>query len=681
MRYYLLLIAFFFPLFLFSQTDTLLVAPDVVLPELTIEADRIAPTSLRQPYAVSTYEATEIQDSRQQLSLQEYISHVPGLFSLNANNYAQDLRISMRGFGARSAFGIRGIKLIVDGIPETTPDGQGQIDNLNLGIIERIEVLKGPASALYGNASGGVINIETLNQIDSNFIAFRPTVGAFGLQQYQLKGGIKNERQQLIGQLSHTETDGYRVQSGVQNTNLNLRFQQKINQASNLQLQFNFTDSPIADDPGGLTLEEVNADRQQARGRNVQFQTGEAVQQWKAGASFQSSLKNNIAWNTYGFYSQRDFEGRLPFENGGWIDLNRDYFGQGTSIKYVSYLARRHRIHVQTGYDVAVQRDDRQRYRNLEGTRGETTLDQLEQFSNLGLYALGDWRVEKWRVNVGARYDWNWIGLEERLGDENTTTNLSAFNPSIGVNYLIRPNWSAFASYRSSFETPTLNELSANPTNEAGFNEDLQPQEADNYELGLKYESSDGLSFDVTAFQIRTSNDLVPFELEAFPDRVFFRNAGETVRNGLEVSSTWVFQPQWQASLSYTLSDFRYTTYNLPDGDFTGKELPGIPKHLASLLITHQSAKGLLLRTQLRYQGDFFAEDANAVLVDEAWIADVSIAYPITLKRLQLQPFFGANNLFNTAYFDNIRINAFGNRFYEPAAELNIYGGVKFTID
>ncbi|MEM1324582.1 MAG: TonB-dependent receptor [Bacteroidota bacterium] len=676
MKPFLLLFLFSIPIFSTAQKDTTLLEGDLVT--FTIQADRIQPSSLRQPYAVSTYKATELQETRQQLSLQEYVSHIPGLFSLNANNYAQDLRISMRGFGARSAFGIRGIKLIVDGIPETTPDGQGQVDNLNLGIIERVEVLKGSASALYGNASGGVINIQTISLIDSNFLSFRPTIGAFGLQQYQLKGGLANEKQQLIGHIAHTRTDGYRVQSGLQSTNLNLRFRQQLNKNANLRLQFNFVDSPIADDPGSLNLEAVETDRRQARDRNVLFQTGEAIQHWKTGATYQTILRK-YAIKSYGFFAQRNFEGRLPFENGGWIDLNRNYFGQGLNVERFG-LFRGAEYYIHLGYDWAVQRDDRQRFRNLEGTRGEVTLDQLEQFSNLGLYALGDWEWNNWHINLGLRYDWNWIGVDENIGDRDENINLTAFNPSIGINYYWFNNWSVFGSYRSSFETPTLSELSANPTNEGGFNENLDAQEADNFELGVKYQGRAGLGFELTAFRVLTTNDLVPFELADFPDRTFFRNAGETVRNGVEANMSYIFSPKWQASLSYTLSDFRYVAYNLPNADFSGRELPGIPKHLASFLLTHQAKDGLLLRTQLRYLGDFFAEDANQVQIDDTWIADLSLAYPFSLPALRLQPFIGINNLFDVRYFDNVRINAFGNRYYEPAAGLNIYGGIKFQL-
>lgn len=665
-----------FPAFLFAQTDTI---PIQEIPVLTIEATRIPTTRLEQPFAISTYQATALQETRQQLSLQEYISHLPGLFSLNANNFAQDLRISIRGFGARSAFGIRGIKLIVDGIPETTPDGQGQIDNLNLGIIEQIEVLKGPSSALYGNASGGVVNIRTLENVDDSFVEFSPTFGAFNLQQYQLKGAWKGEQQQLVAQATHTRTDGYRAQSGVQNNNVNLRFQQTWNDKHKLQLQLNITDSPIAEDPGSLTLEEVEEDRRQARDRNILFQTQETIQQWKLGSSYDWQLTDNQQLTTYVFYSERDFEGRLPFENGGWINLDRNYFGQGVSYRWNTDVFKQNNI-LQIGYDLAAQGDDRRRFLNEEGERGNNVLDQLERFQNIGLYALNHWKSERWTLTAGLRYDWNRLAVEDQIAENSSRIDLSALNPSVGFNYLIINNLHLYGNYRSSFETPSLSELSANPSNETGFNKDLKPQRADNYELGLKGALKQQLIFDATIFHIRTENDLVPFELEAFPDRTFFRNAGATDRTGAELLLEWRWRPNWAISTAYTFSDFRYRDYQLPEGDFEGNELPGIPKHLISLLFSHSVPDGFSFRLQTRYIGDFFAEDANAVTIPAATVVDISAAYPFYVKDFKLLPFFGVNNLLNMNYFDNIRINAFGNRFYEPAAGTNIYGGLRFHI-
>jgi len=300
----------------YGQTST---TPAQEIDTVYIKSARISTTAQKLPAAISVYQATVNDATRQQLSLQEYTQQTPGLFAQNANNFAQDLRISIRGFGARSAFGIRGIKLIVDGIPETTPDGQGQLDNLNLGIIDRIEVLKGPSSSLYGNASGGVISIETIDEVKQTFSNWKATVGSYGFQNYQATAGIKSGNASYIFHGNYITSDGYRDQSGFQQYNFNVKANFKISDKFSLKALVNYSDSPQADDPGGINLESVEEDRRQAREQNVLFETGETIQQFKAGLSAIWKLNPNTTAEGYLFYNNRQFEGRLPFVKGDYL--------------------------------------------------------------------------------------------------------------------------------------------------------------------------------------------------------------------------------------------------------------------------------------------------------------------------------------------------------------------------
>ena len=660
-----------------AQTDSLkLIALDFV----EVKALRISSLLQEQPFSISTYTTSPLQDTRQQLSLQEYLTHVSGLFSLNATNYAQDLRISIRGFGARSAFGIRGVKIIVDGIPETTPDGQGQIDNLNLGLIEKIEVLKGPSSALYGNASGGVLHITTKQDFDTDFLEAGLTLGSYQNQQYQLSGGLAKKNTKLIFQAAHTLTDGYRDQSGLQNTNLNLRWFQKITNKSKINFQANYTNSPIGDDAGGLTLEEVNTNRRQARDRNVQFKTGESIRQFKIGSTYTYELKEHQNIQLYAFYNTRDFEGRLPFNFGGLIDLKRDYFGQGghyslkTDFTYgVNTL--------QVSYNYATQSDKRQRFTNEDGIRGNNTLDQIESFNTIAFYALDHLRIQKWFFTGGIRFDSNTLkATDEKLddGDQSGSRNLSSLNPSLGINYQLDKGLNLYGNFRSSFETPALSELSANPSGEDGFNTSLNPQQALNYELGIKGFLGSRLKFDLALFHITTKNDLVPFELEAFPDRSFFRNAGASSRNGIEFFAKLALHEKLALQGNYTYSNFTYTDYTLPTGDFSENNLPGIPKHHTALSLLYENTNGFNARLQHRFVDIVYANDANTVSEPSYHIVDFSMNYRIKTKHNVWAPFLGINNLLDTAYNDNIRINVFGSRYYEPAPGINFYAGIRF---
>ena len=304
---------------------------------------------------------------------------MPSLFIQNANNFAQDLRISLRGFGARSAFGIRGIKIIIDGIPETTPDGQGQLDNLPLGLLKSFEVLRGPSASLYGNASGGVIYLNTIDQLEEETFQLQSRFGAYGFQSYQFNTYLKEAKTSALIHLSRTQTNGFRKNSGFKQNLLNIKVNNTITPKSTLKLQLNYTNSPRAEDPGGITLEDTEADWSQARQRNVEYDTFESVDQFKTGLTWHQGLGDLWKLDTYGFYSFRDFYGKLPFENGGIIDLNRNYFGLGSQL---TYKQNRHLWKI--GVETAQQSDQRDRYINLTGSQGALSFSQLEKFRNFG---------------------------------------------------------------------------------------------------------------------------------------------------------------------------------------------------------------------------------------------------------------------------------------------------------
>ncbi len=665
------------------------------LDTIVLQSSRIKSNLQKLPAAVFSYKTTPADAARQQLALQEYLFDAPGVFTQNANNFAQDLRISIRGFGARSAFGIRGIKLIVDGIPETTPDGQGQLDNLNLGIIDNIEVIKGPSSSLYGNASGGVIVISTIDQYKNKDISrpngtvangvfrLKPVYGSYGFQQYQATAGFGTTKANYLLHGSYATSDGYRDQSGFEQYNFNGKSNFRVGEDLKITGILNYSNSPVAEDAGGLTLEEVEANRRQARSRNVDFQTEEDIQQLKIGTSIQWEINDDWQLNNYQFYNYRDFNGLLPFEFGGIIDLQRNYIGHGTSVNYkVSSNT------LSLGYDIGYQNDNRRRFFNLEGIQGGQTLNQQERFTAIGVYAIDHFTVNKWLFTAGLRYDYNQIEVEDRLlanGNDSGDIVLNTINPSIGVSFEWFKNHQVYTTLSTSFETPALSELSADPDGGQGFNEDLDPQRAINYEIGFKGSPLPNLSYQLALFLIDTQDDLVPFELEAFPDRTFFRNAGRTRRQGIEIAAQYAFAipmiiGTWNATASYTYSDFEYRDFVLPNGDFSGNVLPGIPRSTTSFQLRYGKPKGFNASVQSSLVGRLYANDSNTVVVDGYELINLRLGYTIALKKMKILPFFGINNLFDTTYNDNVRINAFGGRFFEPAPGINGYGGVSFEF-
>ena len=655
----------------YSQTDPV---PSQKLDTVFLQSSRIISTLQKIPAAVSVYQTTQDDATRQQLSLQEFTQQSPGLFAQNTNNFAQDLRISIRGFGARSAFGIRGIKLIVDGIPETTPDGQGQLDNLTLGIIDRIEIVKGPSSSLYGNASGGVIDIQTIDEVEKPFSHWKGSVGSYGFQNFQATGGINSENATYIFHGNYVASDGYRDQSGFKQVNTNFKAKFDISDRLTIRALLNYSDSPEADDPGSLTLEAVQENRRQARDFNVLFGTGEEIRQFKIGISTTWTKNKFTTVDSYLFYNNRQFDGKLPFEFGGIVDLGRDYLGQGTSITY-----SKGKNTLKAGYDFAYQNDDRQRFRNLEGIQGDQTLDQKERFTNLGIYITDHLEIDKWYITGGIRFDYNKLTADDAFlsnGDDSDDITLNAVNPSVGVNYAFAKTHNVYTNFSTSFETPALSELSANPNGDQGFNEGLEAQKATNYEIGFKGQFANAFRYQVAVFRIDTRDDLVPFELEAFPDRTFFRNAGKTARNGVEIEGVYAFAKAWTVSAAYAYSDFTYSDFTTPNGTFDGNALPGIPKHVGNISLQYRSKKGLYAGIQAAIVGLQYANDNNEAGVEGYENINIRGGYDFKYKNATIQPYIGINNVLDQAYTDNVRINAFGGRFFEPAPGFNGYGGV-----
>ena len=633
----------------------------ITLSEVALQAPKTETPRNQLPFSLSVQSVDEFQKIYQQLSLQEYLVAVPGLFTQNANNYAQDLRISLRGFGARAAFGIRGIKLIVDGIPETTPDGQGQLDNLPLGLLSSVEVLRGPSASLYGNASGGVLYLNTLDQLENETIQLQSRLGAYGFQSYQLNTSLKGEKTVALLHINRTKTDGFRQNSGFEQTLFNTKIKHRLSSKSTLQLQLNYTDSPRAEDAGGITLEDTEADWSQARQRNVAYDTYESVNQFKSGLRWQQDWGDQWNLDTYGFYTFRDFYGKLPFENGGIIDLTRNYYGFGSRLNYIQ---DKHRW--QIGIETAQQADQRDRYLNLNGAQGSLSFSQLESFGSFGIYILDEVRWEKVLLRTSLRYD------DLRLGADSVSEDQTyqVLNPSVGLSYEVAPQQRLFANFSSSFETPALSELSANPSGAEGLNLELEPARALNYELGWK-----GLwaktRMEANVFFIESTNEILPYELEAFPGRSFYRNAGATQRWGVEVFGSYQWE-QWELQASMTQAQYRFTENNTSEGN----TLPGIPNSQFFLQLGYTSLQNWQFQLTGEHIGSLYADTANAVQIEAFQKVRLQGGKTIALGNLELNLFAGINNLFDVRYFDNIRLNAFGGRYYEPAPGRNAFFGL-----
>ena len=639
------------------------------LENVIVKSTKINANTKQIPLSVSIKNFRDEKNYNSQSSFSDFTRNTPGLFTSSSNNFSQDLRISIRGFGARSAFGIRGIRLIVDGIPETTPDGQSQLDNLPLGLVSSIEILRGPNANLYGNSSGGVISINTLTDSSEKYYRNSGIFGAYQYQSLQKTRILDWNSSSLIIHYDKRRSNGYRDQSGYKSNILNLKYINDLDEKNKIIWQINHTDSPYAYDAGGLKLSEVENDRRQARKNNVDYDTYEKVKHLKTGVSWNHKRNENTFFDSYFFYQKRDFFTKLPFNFGGIILLDRNYYGLGTKYTKKYYLDNRNKTLV-LGLDYLNQSDDRKRYKNDFGVQGEMTFDQIEKFKSTGIYMLSQTNYDSGLlVRYGIRYDINDIGT-----DSSSSIILDKLNPSVGLSYKVNSNYNIFFSFGTSFETPTLNELSNNPNGE-GLNENLKSSSSINYEIGWR-KSISNLTLEAIAYAISSENEILPYELEQFPGKNFYQNVGSTSRYGLELNSQLFFKGG-RINLSYTLSKNKFEDFIIDNNNLADNLIPGIPSQMLDLDLIFKLSRGRSLIISNRLIGERYADNANETLISSYNLLNIKYSKEIFKKS---EIFLGVNNAFNQEYFDNIRINAFGKRYYEPAPKRNFYFGINFSF-
>jgi iron complex outermembrane recepter protein len=664
-----------------------------VLEEIVVTATLLERTLEKTPASVSVVIEDDIQLGRQQLALDEALSRVPGLFMQNRYNFAQDLRLSVRGFGARGQFGIRGVKVLVDGIPETLPDGLGSVDSIDLGSTSQIEVIRGPSSALYGNASGGVISLTSEGGRDVPQAELRVAAGGYEFAKSQLKFGGETGRLNYLVSISDQELEGYRAQSNYENKLLSGRFDVDLGRDRSLLTVISFTDQPVSDDPGGLTAAVAPVNPRSAAPNNVLFNAGESLEQQRLGFVYTTPAGERGTITARNYYAWRDFGNLLPVMSQGQVDLERDFVGGGVSYSYDGFWLDRPNRFI-TGVDFDDQSDDRLRYdNNVNGVRGPLSFDQNEHVTSYGVFLQNELSVsERVQLSFGVRYDEvefevtdRWFGNitpDNPSGDDSGAKKFTDTSPMVGLVVELTDAVNFYTTYSSAFETPTTTEF-ALPGGGGGFNQALVPQAASNFEVGLRGTIGDAQRYEVAVFTIDVEDELIGNEIPTAPGRFSFANAGETSRDGVEFS--WIAKPtdRIQTTVSYTYSDFTFTRFveNItiadPDGvDRSGNVIPGTPENLLFAEFSYRAPRGWFVAADAIYVDEQFGDSANNVVIADYTLANLRMGYEIELDSLVLSPFLGVNNLSDEAYTANARINAAANRYFEPGPGRTGYGGI-----
>ncbi|WP_417521090.1 TonB-dependent receptor family protein [Marinobacter sp.] len=652
---------------------------------ITVTAPVIERELYETPVSMSVIRSEAIKNGQPMLKLDETLSQVPGIYLQNQENYAQGERVAIRGFGSRAPFGVRGVMIVVDGIPYTLPDGQAQLDAIDLDSAERIEVIRGPASVLYGNAAGGVISVATTDgQRNPDQTSVRATGGSnrFGKLSLSNSGSAGNWSHNV--NLSALNYEGYRDQAEVEKYLFNSKLRWQMDSDRSITTIINLLDNPRSQDPGALTAEQVAEDRTQAGRFTEEYDTGQTVDQQVIGLQYQDLSAGAGELRGKVYYLRRNFEQQLPFPGPSRIDYNRDYFGASTDYRQSFKVAGLPFRYV-AGVEAREQRDDRIRTQmSFGGDLQGLTADELQTATSLSTFAQGDLNLtDQLILSIGGRFDRIQMDVSDEYlfdGDQSGDRTFREWSGSAGLSYRYLPNHQIFTNISTAFETPTFSEF-ANPSGVGGLNPDTQPQKSLNHELGLRGAFDYGMDYDLTLFWVDVRDELIPYQLPGPDDRTFYRNAGDTTRKGIEATAGWLLNQSWRLETALTLADYTFDEYTSGGNDYRGNRLPGLPEQLWSNRLQWQGLGGTFVTLETRYVGSTFADDANSVKVEDYWLANLRGGNTFYVgRKLLLKGFAGVRNLTDRNHFANVRINASNDRYYEPAAGRTWYAGLELSF-
>lgn len=654
------------------------------------------------PAAVTVVGATDVRRGQPSLGLDEALNNVPGVYVANRYNFSLDQRLTIRGFGARSNFGTRGVKILLDGVPQTLPDGQSQLTNVEFGAIDRIEVLRGSASSLYGNASGGVISLESEPADQGPFSQYvRAEGGAFGLFKWQTRTHGRMGAASATLSLSRTTLDGFRQQSAADLRLLNAGLDYALTGTDLLALRFNAADNPQAQNPGALTRAEYDANPDSAARSNILRGADKDVQQQQLALGYKHIGTDGSEYQVTTFGYLRDLANPLATPpptgvtatSGTYVQIGRAGGGvRATGSRIVGRGALAPRLTV--GLDYQYLRDDRRNFRSDAGVPTAVALiDQRETVSELGPFVQVQWApAQRVLLSAGARYDRVSFGVVDHLltdgVDNSGSRTMDNWNGNAGVSLLVSDALVPYVNVSSSFETPTTTELGNRPDDAGGFNDQLGPQRAWTYELGARGRVGGIVEYQVAGFLGRISDAIVQFQ--EVGGRAYFRNAGKTHNDGVEAGLSVLPVRGLKLFANYTYAAYTFADYKVvsPAGVDTldGNRLPGVPEHFARFGVRGDFGRGFAVDVDHTLSSSVYADDANtAANFIEGWGAGVTnlrVSWQGTVGRTAINPFVGVNNLFNKRYIGSVTINGFDRavnapRVIEPSPKINVYLGAE----
>lgn len=705
-----------------AQTSTAL-APVVVT------ATRTEAQSFDLPVAIDSVGAEQIRGNRLQANISESLNRVPGLVVQNRETYSQEQQVTLRGFGARSQFGIRGIRLVADGIPASTPDGQGGAGLFDLSTAERIEVLRGPFSALYGNHSGGVIQLFTEDGPADPTLSGSLAGGSYGTRRVNLKFGGSSGAVNAIGSVSRLETDGYRDWSSARKEQANAKLGIAVGRDSTLTVVANYLAQPGNLDPLGLTAAQMSQDRRQASPEALKYRTRRNLDNLQGGATFDTRLGPNDSLRFVAYSGSRSNEQYLPIlavaqnnirSSGAVSAFDRDFWGvgarwthawsSGTAVVGADFdRATEARKGFRSGFTTAVDAPST-RY----GDIGALKRNEDNTTTQSGIYGQGEWRLASdWSALGGLRYTRVTVDSRDKFictttrvtapgtaaglcsgatgaqsitvarfnPDDSGKADFSAWTPALGVVWKALPQLNVYGNVGRSFETPTLIEMAYRNIG-SGLNFDLRPSRSRHMEIGAKAVLAHDILLNAAAFRIDTRDEIV-VDQNIGGGRSTYKNAGRTQRTGVELSLQGSFGRGFSGYVAGTWLEARFKEdFNtLTNTVANGNRIPGIPQHSAYAEVRYQApGSGFNAALEGRWAGRVLANDTNRDQADGYFMAALSAGFEQRGKGWRVNEFLRVDNLFDRNYVGAVYVNDANGRYYAPAPGRNYLLGASFAL-
>ena len=680
------------PLLSFAQV----VPSDVtVIDPITVTATRRAERAFDVPASVDTIDSATLHDGQPQVNLSETLSRIPGVFAANRQNYAQDLQISSRGFGARAAFGVRGVRLYQDGIPVTMPDGQGQTGSFSLLSAQRIEILRGPFSALYGNASGGVISVFTEDPPAAPMAVLSGGGGSYGTGTLGAKVAGASGRVGAVVAASEFVTDGFRDHSSARRDITNAKLVLDATAATRLTLIGNMQYQPETQDPLGLNRAQWSANPRGVDPAAIQFDTRKTINQAQAGAALDHRFGENLELHVDAYGGRRMVRQYLalsgatpPSSSGGVTDLDRDFGGVGARIVWRGQALSRQLV-VTFGADVDRQHEARKGFVNVNGRLGDLRRDEDDTVRSYDVYAQADWALSpQWSVTAGVRtsrvrYASDDHYVTAQNPDDSGSQRFDDTSPVLGVVFHATDDVNVYASYGEGFETPTFAEL-AYRSGGTGLNFALQPATSRAAEIGVKYRVGDRHRLNAALFDIDTSNEIVVDA--ATGGRTTFKNASATRRRGAEAAWDGRYRHglQTHVALTWLRAEFTdaFTTGAPPLVVPAGARLPAVPSKQAYAELAWVPGRwsGLDAALEAVYVDKLYVNDRNTDAAPAYAVMNARIGFAQTAGSATWRQFVRVNNLFDRNYAGSVIVGDTNGRFFEPAPGRNWFVGASVDV-